>query len=377
MKALRAISLGIILVMLFSTFAACESNNNEGASDKKDEGTNESGYTSNIGETNVNPSTDTNNLQTENKDNENNNTEDIGNTDSKDNEGNSTEDIENTENKNTENNDKSTEDSGNTDDVDKGDNNTEDENDISAQDLAVKAYNEYIKDDMADPNMAEFMIYDAEENVIALKNGDPIGAYGSYAAAVEALIGEDVLSFYEIKETFLSGLFCCVMMDTYNYPLNTLPEPSAAIDSYKDGAYVANGNRYASLIPLENLEYDRVTIKNGSKNGNPNANFAYTFLAEMPVLGQMPKYAKGYSYVIVVEPVQSLTVNVPEDAKYLYVYHHTVSSGKYYFPDEVVFSQKVKPENFFKLATWNTGNFSNGGKNTTITDAQMPEKQKQ
>ena len=70
-------------------------------------------------------------------------------------------------------------------------------------------------------------------------------------------------------------------------------------------------------------------------------------------------------------------MDVPEDAKYLYVYHHTVSSGKYYFPDEVVFSQKVKSENSFELATWNTGNFSNGGKNTTITDAQMPEKQKQ
>jgi len=285
MKILRAISLGITLVMLLLTFAACGSKNNESPSDKQQEDT--------------------------------------------------------------------------------------------AQELAMRAYNEYIKDDMADPDMAEFMIYNAAQSVVALKNGEPIGVYSSRVAAMKALVGEETLSFYEMEETFLPGLFCCVMMDIYNYPLNTLPEPSAAIDIYKDGSYVANGNLYASLIPLENLEYDRVTIKNGSKNGKPNANFAYTFLAEMPVLGQMPTYAKGYSYVIVVEPVQSLTVDVPDDAKYLYVYHHTTSSGEYYFPDEVVFSRRAIPANSFELATWNIGNFSNGKKTTTITDAQMPEKQKQ
>ena len=31
----------------------------------------------------------------------------------------------------------------------------------------------------------------------------------------------------------------------YSYPLDTLPEPVAAIDSYNDGKFVANGNRFA------------------------------------------------------------------------------------------------------------------------------------
>lgn len=160
---------------------------------------------------------------------------------------------------------------------------------------------------------------------------------------------------------------------SYSYPLDTLPEPTAAIDSYNDGKFVANGNRFASLIPLEDLDYDLVTIKNGTGN----ANFAYTFLAEEPVLDEAPVYAKGYSYVIVVEPVQTLTINIPEDAEYLYLYHHTVSSGKNYMPEEVVFSNKEKvTADSFVLATWNIGNFSNGGPTTTISDAQLNEKKK-
>ena len=161
---------------------------------------------------------------------------------------------------------------------------------------------------------------------------------------------------------------------TYSYPLDTLPKPVAAIDSYNDGKYVANGNRYASLLPLKDLNYEQVTITNGTGN----ANFAYTFLAEEPMLDSMPVYAKGYSYVIVVEPVQSITINIPDDAEYLYLYHHTVSSGKNYFPKEVVFSNKVKLDSTdsFTLATWNIGNFSNGGPSTTISDEQLTEKQK-
>lgn len=243
--------------------------------------------------------------------------------------------------------------------------------DGALKELAVSAYEEYANGNETD--VAEFMIYDALDKVITLRNGEVEGIYESRAIAMKALLGDTALTFYELEETSVEGLFCCNMIETYNYPLNTLPEPTAAIDSYKDGKYVANGNRYASLIPLADLEYDRVTIKNGSQNGTPNLNFAYTFLAEEPVLDRMPVYAKGYSYVIVVEPVQELTVNIPEDAEYLYVYHHT-RTGKYYFPDEIIFSRGARPENSFTLATWNTGNFSGGGKNTTITDAQLEGK---
>lgn len=241
--------------------------------------------------------------------------------------------------------------------------------------LALEAWEAYTADSRADAALAGLMIYDAKTELIALKNGESDGVkYSDVESAIEALVGE-AAPYCELVATYISGLYYCAMQQIYSYPLYTLPEPNGAIDSYKDGKYVSNGNRYASLIPLKDIDYDRVTIKNGSKDGVANLNFAYTFLAEEPVLDQMPVYAKGYSYVIVVEPVQTLTVNIPEDAEYLYVYHHT-RTGKYYFPDEVVFSKSSAPKNSFTLATWNTGNFSGGGKNTTITDSQLEQKKK-
>lgn len=334
MKAiLRVIALAITLVMLFSVFVACEQNNNGGVNgETKDELNKGSESDSSTGETNIDESNDQieNGTDTGNK---NNNT-----------------------------------DGGN-------DNNIGSKDDITAEELAINAYNVYINDEIADDELAKFMIYDTGDGIVALQNGNPVDVYDNRDDAIKALLGDYALPFCEVEETFVEALFYCVMLETYSYPLDTLSEPTAAIDSYKDGKYVANGNRYASLIPLSELDYDKVTIKNGSQNGTPNLNFAYTFLAEEPVLNQMPVYAKGYSYVIVVEPMQSLTINIPEDAVYLYIYHHT-RTGKYYFPNEVIFSRKVNPENSFTLATWNTGNFSGGGKNTTITEAQLEEKQK-
>lgn len=212
-------------------------------------------------------------------------------------------------------------------------------------------------------------IYDGEGTLCA--------SFGYAVSNINALIyAQDETN---LKAAATLGLILAIESklnaDVYVYPLDTLPAPTAAIDSYGDGAYVADGNRFASLISLEDLAYNRVTIQNGSQNGDANANFAYTFLAEEPVLNEMPVYAKGYSYVVVVEPVQSLAVDVPEDAKYLYVYHHT-ENGKYYFPDQVTFSNKKQTQNSFELATWNIGNFANGGKNSTITDDQLEEKQK-
>ena len=165
-----------------------------------------------------------------------------------------------------------------------------------------------------------------------------------------------------------------MLIAKYEYPLDTLPEPVGAIhrnNNGTDGVYEI-GNRFASLLPLEGLDYDTVTIVNADKNKN----FAYVFLKEEPKIGELAVYSDGYDRVLVIEPVDSITVRIPKDAKYLYLYHHT-AGGDYHFPSKVVFTKVPDDLNKFDIATWNIGNFSNGGRNSTITDNKLNEKSKE
>ena len=91
-----------------------------------------------------------------------------------------------------------------------------------------------------------------------------------------------------------------------------------------------------AIISLEVLDYDTVTL-------TPSENykdFSYAFLTAKPVLQKPAQFCEGYYEVIYPESPDVVTLSIPEDAKYLYVYNS--DGATVYLPASIVFSNSEK-----------------------------------
>lgn len=153
----------------------------------------------------------------------------------------------------------------------------------------------------------------------------------------------------------------------YSYPISFIVKDAGTIADATNKYVIAPG-WHGALIDLEDLPYQGVTI---TKRKSAEM-FGYAFLARELQVGYSPTYAKGYTRVIYSDE-ESVTVDVPDNARYLYVYHNSQEDN--YLPEKIWFFEKETPtqsKNCIRLATWNIGHFSMGVKpNSTIKDANF------
>ena len=121
----------------------------------------------------------------------------------------------------------------------------------------------------------------------------------------------------------------------YNYPISDIQLLNGCIATI-DNRYVEVGDYYGAIIPLEELDFDTVTIT-PSKTTN---NLGYAFLKENLVVNRAPSYSEGYYEVVWTDSPDTAVISIPSDAKYLYVYY--MSEDKVYLPTAVVFSNSYQ-----------------------------------
>ena len=110
-------------------------------------------------------------------------------------------------------------------------------------------------------------------------------------------------------------------------PLNGTIKHNGAVTVYEEG----DGKRGA-LISLEGIGYNTVTITSG-KNG-----FDFTYLADDLVAGKAPVYSKGYYTLFTRRTDDTVTLEVPADAKYLYLTYDDGATN--YLPTSIVFENR-------------------------------------
>ena len=165
----------------------------------------------------------------------------------------------------------------------------------------------------------------------------------------------------------------------WNYPMSAVTADPGTIVTNQSSAsynkYITATGYQGAMISLENYDFDRVTIiKRAGAAGS-----SYAFFAIKPVLNAIPTYATGYT-AVVTDTRYEFTVKIPENARYLYIYHH--SNNTMFLPEAIRFfhshEEPEADENSFTLATWNIGHFSGGAnKNSSIKESEYAEKKAQ
>ena len=192
----------------------------------------------------------------------------------------------------------------------------------------------------------------------------PVSSEEESAASVETEPAADTSSIPE-PETEAEA-------DHWDFPMESLKMAEGTVANADNLYKIVNGYNGA-LIPLSGLAYNSVTIRKGQTAPSTG----YAFFASAPKAGVSPTYAAGYTRVIWTQEA-SVTAVIPENAAYLYVYHHSKSVS--HVPESIRFfndpsAKRGKAGNQFTLATWNIGHFSGGVRpNSTVTDAQYPER---
>ncbi|MBQ7173497.1 MAG: hypothetical protein IJR88_05215 [Clostridia bacterium] len=156
-----------------------------------------------------------------------------------------------------------------------------------------------------------------------------------------------------------------------------LADPSAVKIEKLPGTIVTSSNEYkevngyyGAVVKLANYPFNTVTLT----RAEDRAELGYAFLRELPVVGSVPSYATGYTKVIW-DSSTTVTISVPKDAKYLYIYHS--SKDVIHLPKAVEFSnrEETSEPNSFTIATWNIGHFSGGARKSTDFSDSDYEKQ--
>ena len=163
----------------------------------------------------------------------------------------------------------------------------------------------------------------------------------------------------------------------YSYPLENREILSGTVRSF-DNIYIDTKGEYAgSLIKVEKSVFDTVTLTKGE------GDLGYAFLAAKPEVyknsrklpeGYSPTYAAGYTRVIYTDD-QEVTLTIPDNAKYLYLYNNGKDSNtnayRSYVPSAVTFSKSGNTPNTNKvrIATWNIGHFCLGSYTYSTIDS--------
>ena len=155
----------------------------------------------------------------------------------------------------------------------------------------------------------------------------------------------------------------------YVYPLEQIDVLNGYVTS--SNVFLRSSSIKGAIIELEGTTFNTVTMK---KNANGNA-ITYAFMGDELCYDLTPCYAAGYTNVVSVNE-ESITVRIPDNARYLYVYNN--NSATMYLPSEIKFTKEsYGPENpnSVRIATWNIGHFSLGHKDySTIEDTQFAMK---
>lgn len=172
--------------------------------------------------------------------------------------------------------------------------------------------------------------------------------------------------------TFLEYYIDPIKTETANeyvYPLESIE----VLDGYvtSSNVFSSSKTRNGAIIRVEDSVFNTVTLK---KNASGKA-ITYAFMGDEIYNGVTPCYAAGYT-----KPVSSdeetVTVRIPDNARYLYVYYKNGSSEV--CPSEIKFTKETYPADSassVRIATWNIGHFSLGKKpNSTLEDSQAAMK---
>jgi hypothetical protein len=118
---------------------------------------------------------------------------------------------------------------------------------------------------------------------------------------------------------------------SYSLPLSQLEVLNGTVED-STGKFKETPNWRCAVVDISELKhFDYVTLTR-NKSGT---DLSYCFLKSMPVVGKIPEYATGYSKPVSGDGQESVTLSIPEDAVYLYVYNN----DKYgvYTPDSITF----------------------------------------
>ena len=118
-------------------------------------------------------------------------------------------------------------------------------------------------------------------------------------------------------------------MGAYSYPIEDIEVLSGTITN-NENIYKKADGYHGALIDLSNIDYPYVQLERNS-NGN---SLGYAFLKFEPTLNATPDYATGYTHCVW-DYSNLVTLEIPEDANYLYVYHS--SKGDMFLPNFVMF----------------------------------------
>ena len=122
-------------------------------------------------------------------------------------------------------------------------------------------------------------------------------------------------------------------VEPYEYPMNTITPVVATVAYATDHEYCVYNSTETAFIDLEGLNYDTVSFDIADDHVDPWVCFA--FLTEMPEIGEVVKYAEGYSTFKF--SCYDCTVDIPADAKYLVFYS---SDGTIdYLPAKITFTK--------------------------------------
>lgn len=122
-----------------------------------------------------------------------------------------------------------------------------------------------------------------------------------------------------------------VMGAGYNYPVSKIQKLEGCVDNISNRYRIVTGY-YGGLVPLDDINFDTVTIKPSSTAQN----LAYSFFNDELVVGEVPSFAEGYYEIIWTGSGDTVELSIPEDAKYMYIYYE--SEGWFYIPDSISFS---------------------------------------
>ncbi len=168
--------------------------------------------------------------------------------------------------------------------------------------------------------------------------------------------------------TFLEAYIDPLKTETANeyvYPIDEIE----VLDGYVTSSnfYSKSSTKKGAIIELAGTTFNTVTMK---KNAS-GEDIIYAFMSDELCYDHAPCYAAGYTNVVSVTD-DSITVRIPDNARYLYVYNN--NSKKMHLPSEIKFTKEsYEPEDSdsVRIATWNIGHFALGRKpNSTLEDAQ-------
>lgn len=105
------------------------------------------------------------------------------------------------------------------------------------------------------------------------------------------------------------------------YPIESITKLPGTIADSSNKYIIADtslGGYHGGIIDLTNIEGEYVRLKKNESGFD----LGYAFLKETPVKNAVPNYATGYSYCVW-DSSKTVTLEIPDDAKYLYLYYNS------------------------------------------------------